>query len=100
MIDFLRSVQEADGGFEARYRPDGTGSPDARERQSDGAAWALWGTAQVLAATKDDDERLDAAGRALRHGRRGVGLPDAADLRRHDDAAAGAGLLGGADHAS
>ncbi|GAA4359994.1 glycoside hydrolase family 15 protein [Angustibacter luteus] len=58
MIDFLRSVQEDDGGFEARYRPDGTGSPDARERQSDGAAWALWGTAQVLAQTKDDDARV------------------------------------------
>ena len=42
MLTFLQRVQAADGGFEARYRLDGSGPPDDRPRQSDGAGWALW----------------------------------------------------------
>jgi GH15 family glucan-1,4-alpha-glucosidase len=41
-LTFLQHVQLADGGFEARYLLDGSGPPDDRARQSDGAAWALW----------------------------------------------------------
>ncbi|HEU5143669.1 MAG TPA: glycoside hydrolase family 15 [Dermatophilaceae bacterium] len=40
---FLASVQRVDGGFEARYLLDGSGVPDDRPRQSDGAGWVLWG---------------------------------------------------------
>ncbi len=44
---FLQRVQRADGGFEARYRLDGSGPPDDRARQSDGAGWVLWAAAEV-----------------------------------------------------
>jgi GH15 family glucan-1,4-alpha-glucosidase len=46
-LTFLQHVQLADGGFEARYLLDGSGPPDDRARQSDGAAWALWATWEV-----------------------------------------------------
>lgn len=42
VLGFLARVQRADGGFEARYRLDGSGPPDDRPRQSDGAGWVLW----------------------------------------------------------
>ncbi len=42
VLRFLSRVQLGDGGFEARYLPDGSGPPDARQRQSDGAGWVLW----------------------------------------------------------
>ncbi len=87
MIAFLSRVQEDDGGFEARYLLDGSGPPDGRQAQSDGAGWALWATAQVLAATTDPSER--AAGLAgarplidrcvanlLRHTESGTRLPE------------------------
>ncbi|MDN5795809.1 MAG: glycoside hydrolase family 15 [Intrasporangium sp.] len=41
-LRFLSRVQLPDGGFEARYLPDGSGPPDDRQRQSDGAGWVLW----------------------------------------------------------
>ncbi|WP_347353881.1 glycoside hydrolase family 15 [Intrasporangium sp.] len=41
-LRFLSQVQLPDGGFEARYLPDGSGPPDDRRRQSDGAGWVLW----------------------------------------------------------
>lgn len=44
---FLQRVQLADGGFEARYLLDGSGPPDDRARQSDGAGWALWALGEV-----------------------------------------------------
>lgn len=50
-LDFLASVQHADGGFEARYLLDGSGVPDDRPRQSDGAGWVLWGLDEVRVAT-------------------------------------------------
>src|SRR5690349_20564210 len=42
VLGFLARVQLPDGGFEARYRLDGSGPPDDRPRQSDGAGWVLW----------------------------------------------------------
>lgn len=50
MLTFLQRVQAADGGFEARYRLDGSGTPDDRPGQSDGAGWALWAMGEVLRA--------------------------------------------------
>jgi glucoamylase len=46
-LTFLARVQLADGGFEARYRLDGSGPPDQRARQSDGAGWVLWAVWEV-----------------------------------------------------
>lgn len=46
-LTFLQQVQLKDGGFEARYRLDGSGPPDDRARQSDGAGWVLWAAAEV-----------------------------------------------------
>jgi glucoamylase len=51
ILRFLRAAQRPDGWFEARYRPDGSGPPDARPRQLDGAGWVLWGVAAVAAAS-------------------------------------------------
>ena len=50
VLGFLARVQRADGGFEARYRLDGSGPPDDRPRQSDGAGWVLWSLERVRAA--------------------------------------------------
>lgn len=46
-LEFLQRVQLEDGGFEARYLLDGSGPPDGRARQSDGAGWALWAQGEV-----------------------------------------------------
>jgi GH15 family glucan-1,4-alpha-glucosidase len=46
-LRFLARVQLADGGFEARYRLDGSGPPDQRVRQSDGAGGVLWAVWEV-----------------------------------------------------
>ncbi|HET7660272.1 MAG TPA: glycoside hydrolase family 15 [Oryzihumus sp.] len=46
-LRFLQRVRLRDGGFQARYRLDGSGPPDQRLRQSDGAGWALWSLEQV-----------------------------------------------------
>ena len=46
-LGFLQRVQLEDGGFEARYLLDGSGPPDGRARQSDGAGWALWALWEV-----------------------------------------------------
>jgi glucoamylase len=51
---FLQSTQEADGSFQARYRPSGAGAvPDSRGIQQDGAGWALWGIRQWLDASSE-----------------------------------------------
>jgi glucoamylase len=51
---FLQSTQEADGSFQARYRPAGAGAvPDNRGTQQDGAGWALWGTRQWFDGSSD-----------------------------------------------
>lgn len=46
-LAFLHRVQAADGSFQARYLPDGSGPPDGRGVQEDGPAWALWALAEV-----------------------------------------------------
>lgn len=48
-LRFLSRVQLPDGGFEARYRLDGSGPPDDRPRQTDGAGWVLWSLDEVRA---------------------------------------------------
>jgi glucoamylase len=50
-LTFLQRVQRADGGFEARYVLDGSGPPDDRRRQSDGAGWVLWAASEVSRAS-------------------------------------------------
>lgn len=52
-LTFLQRVQLQDGGFEARYLLDGSGPPDGRARQSDGAGWALWATSEVSKVSGD-----------------------------------------------
>ncbi|MCR6491596.1 glycoside hydrolase family 15 [Cellulomonas sp. P24] len=51
LLDFLGDVQDADGGFQARYVLSGDGTPDDREPQSDGAGWVLWAVDQVASAS-------------------------------------------------
>jgi GH15 family glucan-1,4-alpha-glucosidase len=53
VLGFLARVQLPDGGFEARYRLDGSGPPDGRPRQSDGAGWVLWALERVRSASAD-----------------------------------------------
>ena len=50
VLDFLGRVQPGSGVFQARYLPDGSGVPDDRGTQLDGAGWALWATAGVADA--------------------------------------------------
>ena len=52
-LTFLQRVQLTDGGFEARYLLDGSGPPDDRTRQSDGAGWALWAAGEVARSSAD-----------------------------------------------
>jgi GH15 family glucan-1,4-alpha-glucosidase len=52
-LTFLQRVQLSDGGFEARYLLDGSGPPDDRARQSDGAGWALWAALEVSRASEN-----------------------------------------------
>lgn len=47
VLAFLGRVQPASGVLQARYLPDGSGVPDDRGTQLDGAGWALWATAEV-----------------------------------------------------
>ncbi|GAA2745604.1 hypothetical protein GCM10009868_27700 [Terrabacter aerolatus] len=53
VLGFMGRVQLPDGGFEARYRLDGSGPPDGRPRQTDGAGWVLWSLDRVRAASPD-----------------------------------------------
>ena len=52
-LAFLAAVQHDDGGFAARYLLDGSGVPDRRQPQTDGAGWTLWGLGRVLATAPD-----------------------------------------------
>ncbi len=52
---FLDRVQEPSGRFEARYLPDGSGTPDGRAPQTDGTGWALWGLERVARALPADE---------------------------------------------
>jgi hypothetical protein len=49
VLTFLERVQPESGVFAARYRPDGSGEPDARGVQLDGVGWALWAMAELTA---------------------------------------------------
>ncbi|MBE7699255.1 glycoside hydrolase family 15 [Oerskovia sp. Sa1BUA8] len=60
VLDFLRSVQEPDGSFHARYLPDASGVPDERGLQSDGNGWALWSAWTVIDEIEDPGERAAA----------------------------------------
>ena len=91
VLGFLSRVQRADGGFEARYRLDGSGPPDDRPRQSDGAGWVLWSLERVRAAGTGrtlpaELRRAAGPGLRLRHG------PDGC---RHAASGGLTGLLGG-----
>ena len=59
-LAFLRDVQRADGGFEARYRADGS-VPDDRTAQTDGAGLVLWALGSVLGTVPDRDLQVVAA---------------------------------------
>lgn len=54
-LGFLQRMQRPDGGFEARYKLDGSGVPDARPAQTDGAGWALWALGRVARSTTAAD---------------------------------------------
>jgi GH15 family glucan-1,4-alpha-glucosidase len=64
-LTFLAHVQLADGGFEARYLLEGTGPPDDRARQSDGAGWVLWAAWEVSRSVAGQGARPPAALRTL-----------------------------------
>lgn len=59
MMEFVQSQQPPSGLLQARYRPDGSGPPDARGEESDGIGWVLWATAQLSAAAPDAAARAD-----------------------------------------
>ncbi|HYQ73761.1 glycoside hydrolase family 15 [Cellulomonas sp.] len=62
VLGFLTRVQAADGSFEARYLPDGSGGvPDDRAPQTDGTGWSLWAAGQVVAATPAEERAAVAA---------------------------------------
>jgi GH15 family glucan-1,4-alpha-glucosidase len=55
VLGFLAGVQAADGSFQARYLPDGSGGvPDDRAAQTDGTGWVLWAAAEVVDAAAPD----------------------------------------------
>jgi GH15 family glucan-1,4-alpha-glucosidase len=81
-LTFLQRVQLADGGFEARYLLDGSGPPDDRARQSDGAGWALWAAWEVSRATPSDGVGPPAALRSLLDDATGFALATTDDGRR------------------
>jgi GH15 family glucan-1,4-alpha-glucosidase len=55
VLAFFDGVEVTDGGFHARYRPDGEAADDGRAPQLDGAGWLLWATAEVAAAAPPAD---------------------------------------------
>lgn len=73
VLEHLQTLQAAgaDGVFQARYLPDGSGAvPDARGTQLDGDGWVLWAVARWFAAAAQadrdgGDRRAGAAGPAV-----------------------------------
>ncbi|MBT0770807.1 hypothetical protein KIH74_17825 [Kineosporia sp. J2-2] len=55
VLEFLQRQQPSDGVFEARYRPEETGVPDARGKQSDGIGWVLWATLRLVRSLPEQD---------------------------------------------
>lgn len=84
ILGYLADVQAADGSFQARYLPDGSGDvPDDREAQTDGTGWVLWAAAEVVAAAGPEAERVTAeqlAPLVRRAATSAVGLVAEADL--------------------
>ncbi|AYY13321.1 hypothetical protein EF847_12085 [Actinobacteria bacterium YIM 96077] len=69
LLDYVARMQEDDGGWQARYLPDGSGDvPDGRGRQLDGIGWTLWATWFWQRTTGDElgdlGEMAEAATRA------------------------------------
>lgn len=80
-LEFVQSVQLEDGGFEARYLLDGSDSPDDRDRQSDGAGWALWALGEV-SRSSGTESPLPAGLRSLLDKATGFALSVTDDGRR------------------
>lgn len=59
VFGFLAGVAPEDGRWEARYRTDGSGPPDDRPQQLDGAGWVLWALWTFLRSEPDDDLAAD-----------------------------------------
>lgn len=49
-LTFFQKVQPKHGKFQARYLPDGSGTPDNRGTQLDGTGWLLWALGNYLDA--------------------------------------------------
>lgn len=81
-LTFLQRVQLADGGFEARYLLDGSGTPDDRARQSDGAGWALWAAWEVSRSASKHGRGSPVALRSLLDNATGFALTVTNDGRR------------------
>lgn len=54
VLQYLQQLQPADGVFQARYLPDGSGRvPDARGQQLDGIGWVLWAVQRLIDARSE-----------------------------------------------
>lgn len=58
ILQFLQKHVDSNGVFEARYRPDGSGPPDARGEQSDGIGWVLWSIATIAKDLTETDQAV------------------------------------------
>jgi glucoamylase len=55
VLTYLASIAPADGRWQARYLPDGSGrAPDRRGVQLDGAGWVLWAVGRYAAGSPTD----------------------------------------------
>lgn len=60
ILAYLQRMQPADGVFQARYLPDGSGrAPDGRGVQSDGIGWALWAADETVRAAPSPAARVE-----------------------------------------
>ena len=82
-LRFFVDAQLEDGGFEARYRLDGSGAPDERQRQTDGAGWLLWAIDAVSAASGQPVPTSDLCATAPRSTSSASQLAAASSLRHH-----------------
>ena len=56
VLSYLARIAPADGRWQARYLPDGSGAaPDGRGVQLDGAGWVLWATGEYVAGASPSD---------------------------------------------
>ncbi|WGW13120.1 glycoside hydrolase family 15 [Saxibacter everestensis] len=68
VLQFLDSNLPDEGWLESRYRPDGSGTPDARAKQLDSFGWVLWSAGQLAADWPGDAaELLQPVASLLRH---------------------------------